>query len=248
MAVVLGSGWAEVATSLGEVTAELPASALPGAPVPAVPGHEGTLRSVRVERPGTPVQALVIGGRSHLYEGHPPPAVVHTVRAAVMAGCSTVVLTNAAGSLRAEVGVGSPVVISDQLNLTGDDPMCGPPPPDPTTRFTDLTDLYSRRLRALLHDARPGLPEGVYAGLRGGSFETPAEIRMLRTMGADLVGMSTVLEAIAAKNLGAEVVGISLVTNLAAGMQPSVDHHEVLAAGHAAGATLADVLTTVLSL
>ena len=249
VAVVLGSGWSEVAEALGEVAAQLRATDLPGVAAPTVPGHDGRLRSVRVSLPGggsTPV--LVVAGRSHLYEGHDAASVVHLVRTAVLSGCTTVVLTNAAGSLRPEVGIGSTVLISDQLNLTGADPMCGPPPPDgPASRFTDLSDLYDRELRARLLRRRPDLPEGVYAGLRGGSFETPAEIRMLRTLGADLVGMSTVLEAIAAHHLGATVVGVSLVTNLAAGLQASVDHEEVLAAGRAASASLTSVLGDVLA-
>lgn len=247
-AVVLGSGWSGVATALGEVVGELPAAELAGVAAPTVPGHEGTLRSVQVTQGdgrGTPT--LVVAGRSHLYEGHDAASVVHLVRAAVLSGCSAVVLTNAAGSLRPEVGVGSAVVISDQLNLTGTDPMCGPPPPEGfRSRFTDLTDLYDRELRARLLERRPELHEGVYAGLRGGSFETPAEIRMLRTVGADLVGMSTVLESIAAHHLGARVAGVSLVTNLAAGLQPSVDHEEVLAAGHAAAGSLVGVLRDLL--
>jgi len=248
VAVVLGSGWAGVARELGEVVGELATSDLPGAAAPTVPGHDGRLRSVRVSRADArEIRTLVVAGRSHLYEGHDAAAVVHLVRAAVLSGCSTVVLTNAAGSLRPEVGIGSAVVISDQLNLTGTDPMCGPPPPEgPSSRFTDLTNLYDRDLRARLLERRPDLPEGIYAGLRGGSFETPAEIRMLRTMGADLVGMSTVLESIAAHHLGARVAGISLVTNLAAGLQDSVDHEEVLAAGHAAAGPLTAVLRDLL--
>ncbi len=165
------------------------------------------------------------------------------VRAAVLAGASTVVLTNAAGSLRPDRRVGSVVALSDQLNLTGENPMCGPEPTPPLPgRFVDLSDLYSNELRARLRAARPDVAEGVYAGVRGGSFETPAEIRMLRTLGADLVGMSTVLEAIAARHLGAEVVGVSLVTNLAAGMQSSVDHLEVLDAAAVALPALVAVL------
>jgi purine-nucleoside phosphorylase len=244
VAVVLGSGWSAVAPGLGRVVQELAATDLPGVSPPTVPGHEGTLRSVAVRLPsGRERPVLALSGRSHLYEGHDAAAVVHLVRAAVMSGCDTVVLTNAAGSLRPEVGTGSAVMISDQLNLTGTDPLSGPPPSmGPSSRFTDLTDLYDRELRAGLRARRPDLSEGVYAGLRGPSFETPAEIRMLRTMGADLVGMSTVLESIAARHLGARVAGISLVTNLAAGLQSAVDHHEVLAAGDAAAGTLVGVL------
>ncbi len=241
VAVVLGSGWAGVAGGLGELRERMDMADLAGVPAPTVAGHGGTASSVDVDG----VRALVLAGRSHLYEGHPASTVVHAVRAAVLAGCRTVCLTNAAGSLRPAVGVGSPVVISDQLNLTGSNPMCGAEPPGPPgNRFTDLTTLYSPRLREA---AGPDRVEGVYAGLLGGSYETPAEIRMLRTMGADLVGMSTVLESIAAHHLGAEVFGVSLVTNLAAGMAGGIDHAEVLAAGTAAQADLAALLRRVVT-
>jgi purine-nucleoside phosphorylase len=249
VAVVLGSGWSEVATAVGRVVDEMPIPELPGSPAPTVVGHEGTLRSLAVPRANSgELRVLMVAGRSHLYEGHHAAAVVHTVRSAVLAGVDTVVLTNAAGSLRPDVGIGTTVVIADQLNLTGDNPLCGPSPPGGQgERFVDLTDLYDRRLRERVLERSPGMADGVYAGLRGGSFETPAEIRMLRVLGADLVGMSTVLEAIAAKHLGASVVGLSLVTNLAAGMQPSVDHLEVLAAGRAASGSLLDAVTAVLA-
>lgn len=249
VAIVLGSGWAAAADELGSVLDRREGLEL-GLEPPGVPGHRSTVTSVALERdPGASERALVLAGRVHLYEGHPVERVVHQVRAAVLAGASTVVLTNAAGSLRRTVGIGSVVAITDQLNLTGENPMCGaaPDPPLPG-RFVDLTDLYSARLRSGLQGARPGLADGVYAGLRGASFETPAEIRMLRTMGADLVGMSTVLEAVAARHLGAEVVGLSLVTNLAAGMQPGIDHLEVLDAAAVALADLVDVLDAVVGL
>ncbi|UDY37713.1 purine-nucleoside phosphorylase [Dermatobacter hominis] len=241
VAVVLGSGWAGVGAGLGDVRADMAMSDLAGVPAPTVAGHGGTASSVDVGG----VRTLVLAGRSHLYEGHPPSTVVHAVRSAVLAGCTTVCLTNAAGSLRPDVGVGTPVVIADHLNLTGANPMCGPEPPGPPgSRFTDLTRLYSPRLREA---AGPDRVEGVYAGLLGGSYETPAEIRMLRTLGADLVGMSTVLEAIAAQHLGAEVFGVSLVTNLAAGLAAEIDHGEVLAAGAAAQDRLADLLRRVVA-
>jgi len=247
VAVVLGSGWAPVVQRLGSVTASLPSSTLTGVPAPTVPGHDGVFHSVLAEGVDGPVPVLVMAGRSHLYEGHGVATVVHPVRAAVLSGCSTVVLTNAAGSLRPEVGAGTPVLISDHLNLTGTNPMCGDlPPAGMPGRFVDLTDLYSASRRAEIIAADPELVEGVYAGLLGASFETPAEIRMLATLGADLVGMSTVLEAIAARHLGAEVIGISLVTNLAAGLQASVDHDEVLSAGSGSADRLGEVLRTVL--
>jgi purine-nucleoside phosphorylase len=247
VAVVLGSGWAEAADALGAGT-EVPVGDLGGFPPPTVPGHAGVVRSIRVEG----LRVLVFLGRTHLYEGHPVATVVHGVRTAVAAGCRVIVLTNASGGIRAGYQVGQPVLISDHLNLTGRSPLAGPPPPPPhESRFTDLTDLYSRRLRGLAREADPGLAEGVYAALPGPHYETPAEIRMLRSLGADLVGMSTALEAIAARHLGAEVLAISLVTNLAAGLSPAgLDHAEVTAAGRAAagrmGALLAGILPGVL--
>lgn len=245
VAVVLGSGWAGVVPELGRELGAVPMAELPGFPPPAVAGHPGRVQSVDVDG----VRALVLAGRSHLYEGHPASTVVHGVRAAVMAGARAVLLTNAAGSLDPANRPGSPVLISDQLNLMGTTPMGGPdPPPDLPPRFADLTDLYSRRLRAAAADARPGIREGVYAGLLGGAYETPAEIRMLRTLGADLVGMSTVLEAIAARHLGAEVFGVSLVTNLAAGLSgEALDHGDVLAIGRASSGALAELLRAVVA-
>ena len=247
-AVVLGSGWAEAADALGPGP-EVALADLGGFPPPTVPGHVPVVRSVRAGR----LRVLVFLGRTHLYEGHPVATVVHGVRTAVAAGCRVIVLTNAAGGIRAGYRPGQPVLISDHLNLTGRSPLTGPPPPDGyPSRFTDLTDLYSRRLRALARDADPDLTEGVYAALPGPHYETPAEIRMLRDLGADLVGMSTALEAIAARHLGAEVLAISLVTNLAAGVAPpggvpqELDHAEVTATGQAAAARMGALLAGIL--
>ena len=225
VAVVLGSGWAAAADGIGTITAEIPLDAIPGAAAPAVEGHSGLVRAVSVgDR-----SAWLFGGRTHLYEGHGPHDVVHAVRAAVLGGCSTVILTNAAGGLDPALGPGTPVLLRDQLNLTGTSPMMGAhPPPEFPGRFCDLTEVYSQRLRDLARAHDPSLSEGVYAGLLGGAYETPAEIGMLARFGATLVGMSTVLEAIAAKHLGAEIAGISLVTNLAAGMAGELSHSEVL--------------------
>ncbi|HEX5614211.1 MAG TPA: purine-nucleoside phosphorylase [Acidimicrobiia bacterium] len=243
--VVLGSGWSDAADDLGETHTVTPLADLPGVPAPTVGGHRGELRSMTVGDHAV----LVLNGRSHLYEGHSPDVVVHGVRTAIMAGCSTVVLTNAAGSLRPDVlRVGEPVLIADQLNLTGHTPLGGPPPPSGfPSRFTDLVDAYSPALRALAREVDPTLHEGVYAGLLGGAYETPAEIRMLATFGADLVGMSTVLETIAARHLGAQVLGISLVTNPAAGLASGgLDHAEVLATGRDAGSRMVALLRGVL--
>jgi purine-nucleoside phosphorylase len=244
VAVVLGSGWAPAADALGATGAEVPLDALGGFPPPTVGGHSPVVRSVQAG----PVRALVFLGRVHLYEGHDPATVVHGVRTAVAAGCQVVVLTNAAGGIREGYQVGQPVLIRDHLNLTGRSPLGGPPPPDGyPPRFTDLTDLYSARLRALAAAADAGLAEGVYAALPGPHYETPAEIRALRTLGADLVGMSTVLEAIAAHHLGAEVLAFSLVSNLAAGLAPhGLDHLEVVAAGKAAAGRMGSLLAGLL--
>lgn len=221
VAVVLGSGWRPAADELGTPEFEVPVADLPGFLAPTVAGHGGTLRSLVVGDK----RVLVLLGRTHLYEGRGVAPVVHGVRTAARAGCRTVILTNAAGCLADGIAVGQPVLISDHLNLTATSPLVG-------ARFVDLTDLYSPRLRKLAQEIDQTLVEGVYAGLPGPHFETPAEIRMLRTMGADLVGMSTVLEAIAARAEGVEVFGLSLVTNLAAGVTGEpLNHEEVLEAG-----------------
>jgi purine-nucleoside phosphorylase len=245
VALVLGSGWADAADALGETRAVAPLAELPGVPAPTVGGHRGELRSLAAHG----LAVLVLNGRSHLYEGHGPDVVVHGVRTAVLAGCTTVILTNAAGSLRPDVlRVGEPVLLADQLNLTGTTPLGGPPPPEGyPSRFVDLVDAYSPALRAVARDVDPSLAEAVYAGLLGGAYETPAEIRMLRALGADLVGMSTVLETIAARHLGARVLGVSLVTNPAAGLATGgLDHDEVLATGRDAAGRVVALLGGVL--
>jgi len=232
IAVVLGSGWRPAADVIGEAETEISLGDLPGFLAPSVAGHGGTVRSVKVGDK----RALVLLGRTHFYEGKGIDPVVHNVRTAAAAGAKVVLLTNAAGGLRAGFRVGQPVLISDHLNLTARSPIVG-------ANFVDLTDLYSPRLRDLAREIDPSLEEGVYAGLTGPHFETPAEIRMLRTMGADLVGMSTVLEAIAARAAGVEVFGLSLVTNLAAGMTGEpLNHVEVLEAGRAAAEKMGTLL------
>lgn len=232
VAVVLGSGWRPAADVLGADPIELPMAELPGFVPPTANGHRGTVRSLRVGAR----HVLVLLGRTHLYEGHGEAAVAHATRTVAAAGCSVLMLTNAAGGIREGYRVGQPVLVSDHLNLTARSPLTG-------ADFVDLTDLYSPRLRRLAADIDPSLVEGVYAGLPGPHFETPAEIRMLRTLGADLVGMSTVLEAIAARAAGMEILGVSLVTNLAAGLsgQP-LDGDEVIAAGDAAAGRMGELL------
>ena len=238
VALVMGSGWVPAADALGAPAAEIPVTELPGFAPPAVEGHAGRIRVMETGGVG----ALVFLGRTHLYEGRGVDAVVHPVRTALAAGVRTMVLTNAAGTLRPEERrVGDPVLISDHLNLTGANPLTG-------ATFLDLTEAYSARLRALAREVDPRLPEGVYAAFRGPTYETPAEIRMLRTLGADLIGMSTVLETIEARRGGAEVLGISLVTNIAAGLSDEpLDHEEVLAAGRASAGRMGGLLATVLS-
>lgn len=233
VALVLGSGWASALDALGttDVT-DLPMASLPGFAPPAVAGHAGRVRSLDVG--GKRVLALM--GRTHLYEGRGVDAVVHGVRVAAAAGCTTIVLTNASGGLRPGMAVGDAVLISDHLNLTFTTPLVG-------ARFVDLTDTYSTRLRALARRIDPELSEGVYAMFHGPQYETPAEVRMAGVLGADLVGMSTVLEAIAARAEGCEVLGLSLVTNLAAGLSgAALNHEEVLTAGRGAATRMGAVL------
>jgi purine-nucleoside phosphorylase len=235
VALVLGSGWLPAVDALGEATAELSTTDLPGFAPPAVAGHSGKIRSVRAgDR-----RLLVFLGRTHLYEGLGVRAVVHGVRTAAAAGCRVAVLTNGCGGLKETWEPGTPVLISDHVNLTATSPIEG-------ASFVDLTDLYSSRLRALCQEVEPGLDEGVYVQFPGPHYETPAEIRMVRAIGGDLVGMSTTLEAIAAREAGLEVLGISLVTNLAAGITGEpLDHAEVLEAGRTSAARMGELLGKV---
>jgi purine-nucleoside phosphorylase len=247
VAVVLGSGWAAAADRLGDASVEVAMADLPGFAAPGVEGHAKVVRSVPL---ADGRHVLVLLGRLHAYEGHDLSTVVHGVRTAVRAGCGTVVLTNAAGGLRAGMRVGDAVLIADHINLTSRSPLTGSTPPAELglPDFVDLTEAWSARLRDIARSVDPSLTEGVYAGVVGPQFETPAEIRMLRLLGADLVGMSTVHEVIAARHLGADVLGLSLVTNLAAGLGEGVlDHAEVLDAGHAAAGPLGDLLAAVVA-
>ncbi|SDQ11609.1 purine-nucleoside phosphorylase [Quadrisphaera sp. DSM 44207] len=246
VALVLGSGWQATADLVGTTVAQVPVTDLPGFPPPAALGHVGVVRSVEVPGAGGGAhRALVFASRTHLYEGRGVRPVVHAVRTAAAAGCSTIVLTNGCGGLDPSWGPGTPVLVSDHINLTATSPLEG-------ATFVDLTDLYSARLRALAREVDPSLPEGVYVQFRGPHYETPAEVAMAGRMGGHLVGMSTTLEAIAARQAGMEVLGISLVTNLAAGVgDRPLDAQEVVDAGRAAGprigALLADVVRRVLA-
>ena len=231
VAIVLGSGWVPAIDALGEADAEVSTTDLPGFLPPAVEGHAGRIRSLDVG--GKRVLAFL--GRTHFYEGRGVDAVVHGVRVAAASGCTTIVLTNACGGLRPGMQPGDPVLISDHLNLTGRTPLLG-------ARFVDMSDVYTPRLRDKVREIDPSIAEGVYAMFPGPQYETPAEVRMAGVLGADLVGMSTVLEAIAARAAGCDVLGLSLVTNLAAGLGDKLDHEEVLAAGKAAASRMGELL------
>ena len=238
VALVLGSGWGQTADLIGETLATVEQADVPGFHSAAVAGHSGSLRSVAIGDTGR--RALVFGTRTHFYEGRGVRSVVHGVRTAKAAGCRAIVLTNGCGGLNPAWAPGTPVLIRDHINLTAHSPVEG-------ANFVDLTDLYTPRLREIALEVDPGLDEGVYVQFRGPHYETPAEVRMAKVLGGDLVGMSTTLEAIAARQSGLDVLGISLVTNLAAGIsdQP-LSHAEVLEAGQAAaercGRLLADVV------
>lgn len=232
VALVLGSGWLPAVDALGTPTAEIDSTDLPGFHAAAVAGHRGRIRSI----PVGDKQVLVFLSRTHFYEGKGVAAVVHPVRTAAAAGCRALVLTNGCGGLKQGWTPGQPVLISDHINLTATSPLVG-------ANFVDLTEVYSPRLRALCKEIDPGLDEGVYVQVTGPHYETPAEIGMVRAIGGDLVGMSTALEAIAARAAGLEVLGISLVTNLAAGMSGEpLDHSEVLEAGKAAASRMGGLL------
>jgi purine-nucleoside phosphorylase len=236
IALVMGSGWGPAVDALGTTTAEFATTDVPGFAPPAVEGHAGKIRSVRSgER-----NLLVFMGRTHYYEGLGVRAVVHGVRTAAATGCTVTVLTNGCGGLKESWTPGTPVLISDHINLTATSPIEG-------ANFVDLTDLYSPRLRALCKRVDPSLDSGVYVQLPGPHYETPAEIGMVRAIGGQLVGMSTALEAIAAREAGMEVLGISLVTNLAAGISGEpLNHEEVLEAGRGAATRMGALLSAII--
>jgi purine-nucleoside phosphorylase len=236
IALTLGSGWGRAADLIGETTATIPATEVVGFSKPALEGHVGSLRSVLLP---SGRRALVIGARTHYYEGHGVRRVVHSVRTAAATGATTMILTNGAGGIKRHWTPGTPVLISDHINLTADSPLEG-------ATFVDLTDLYSSRLRAIAHGVDPELDEGVYCQFRGPHYETPAEVRMAEAIGGHIVGMSTALEAIAAREAGMEVLGMSLITNLAAGIQQTpLSHEEVIEAGRAAEGRIGDLLARI---
>jgi purine-nucleoside phosphorylase len=224
IALTLGSGWAKAADLIGETTATIPATEITGFSKPALEGHVGTLRSVLLP---SGKRALVIGARTHYYESHGVRRVVHSVRTAAATGASVMILTNGAGGIRETWTPGTPVLISDHINLTADSPLEG-------ATFVDLTDLYSQR------------DEGVYTQFRGPHYETPAEVQMAKAIGGHIVGMSTALEAIAARQAGMEILGMSLITNLAAGIQKTpLSHEEVIEAGKSAESTISALLARI---
>jgi purine-nucleoside phosphorylase len=245
--IVLGSGLGGLADDLEDPVA-IAFADLPGWPAATAPGHVGRL--VLGHLGGKPL--VMLQGRFHVYEGNDPGLVVQPILLFRRLGAKVVVLTNAAGGVDPSFGPGTLMAISDHLNLTGRTPLLGPNADAIGPRFQDLTDAWSPRLRSALVAAGSAegveLVEGIYAGLLGPQYETPAEVRMLRTLGADAVGMSTVLECIAARWAGLEVCGISLVTNAGAGYsgQP-LTHEEVLAAGVEAGPRLARVIKRFVS-
>ncbi len=237
IALTLGSGWGRAAEIIGETTATIPATEVTGFSAPALAGHVGTLRSVRTPRGK---RVLVIGARTHFYEGHGPRRVVHSVRTAAATGARTMVLTNGAGGIKPHWKPGRPVLISDHINLTGASPLEG-------ATFIDLTDLYTLRLRDLARSIDPSLEEGVYCQFRGPQYETPAEVQMAKSFGGHIVGMSTALEAIAARQAGMDVLGFSLITNMAAGIQTTpLSHQEVIEAGRDAEPVISDLLARVI--
>jgi purine-nucleoside phosphorylase len=237
IALTLGSGWGRAAELIGETVATVPATEVAGFSAPALAGHVGSLRSILTPRGK---RVLVIGARTHYYEGHGVRRVVHSVRTAAATGAKTMVLTNGAGGIKSSWKPGQAVLISDHINLTGDSPLEG-------ATFIDLTDLYALRLRDLARSIDPSLDEGVYTQFRGPQYETPAEVQMAKIIGGNIVGMSTALEAIAARQAGMEILGFSLITNMAAGIQTTpLSHQEVIEAGRTAEPVISDLLARVI--
>jgi purine-nucleoside phosphorylase len=237
IALTLGSGWAKAADLIGDTVATVPAQDIIGFSAPIVEGHVASIRSIKLP---SGKHALVLGARTHFYEGHGVRRVVHAVRTAAAAGAKIMILTNGAGGIKDSWKPGSPILISDHINLTATSPLEG-------ATFVDLTDLYSKRLREIAKTVDSSLDEGVYAQFPGPHYETPAEVQMVKHMGGHLVGMSTALEAIAAREAGMEVLGFSLMTNLGAGVQKTpLSHAEVLEAGRQAEPRISALLASII--
>jgi purine-nucleoside phosphorylase len=233
--VVIGSGWDAAAEALGSVVAEIPVGDLPGFVVPVAPGHRGVVRSYDLDG----IAVLVFFGRTHIFEGHGPGPVAHPVRVGAAAGSRVAVLTNASGSLRADWQPGTGVLVRDHINWTRVSPIVG-------ARFVDLTDAWSPRLRRIARSLDPELVEGVYALMPGPSVQSGAETRMLRGFGADLVGMSVAIEAIAVREAGLELLGLSIASTIEdAGV--ALDPIHVLEIAHATALRLGPVVAAVLT-
>ncbi len=236
IALVVGSGWGGATSLIGTEVASIPASEVPGFDAHAIPGHEPTFTSLRTDD-GRAV--LVLGARQHFYQVRDAIKVAHGVRMAAAAGCTQLVLTNGCGSTRLDVGPGSVVLLSDHINYTGVTPLEG-------AAFVDMSEVYSTRLRSIALGVDASLPDGVYIQFPGPQYETPAEVKMAMGWGANLIGMSTALEAIAAREAGMEILGLSLVTNMAAGLgDGDLNHQEVLDAGRDAGPRISQLLADI---
>ena len=236
IALVLGSGWGGAADLIGEEVGSIEAAEIPGFDAHAVAGHSSTMRALRTED-GRHV--LVLGSRQHFYQVRDAGKVAHGVRMAAAAGATQLVITNGCGSTRPEVGPGSVVLLEDHINFTGATPLEG-------ASFVDMSQAYSPRLRELARSIDADLPDGVYMQFTGPQYETPAEVRMASILGANLVGMSTALEVLAARQAGMEVLGLSLVTNLAAGIGgDTLDHSEVLDVGATSGPRISRLLADI---
>ena len=238
MALTLGSGWAKAADLAGRELANIDASEIPGFHKTSVSGHTGKLRIMQLQ---SGKKALVVGARTHLYEGHGVDSVAHGVMVSSAMGAKIMVLTNGAGGINEKWTAGQPVLISDHINLTASSPLKG-------ANFVDLTDLYSSRIRKLALELDPSLDSGVYVQFPGPHYETPAEVMMAKSIGGDIVGMSTAIEAISARAAGMEVFGMSLITNLAAGIQKTpLSHQEVIDAGKMAEPKIAKLLAEIVN-
>ncbi|WP_297081037.1 purine-nucleoside phosphorylase [uncultured Demequina sp.] len=236
IALVLGSGWGGAADLIGEEVGSIEAADLPGFDAHAVAGHSSRMRALRTSD-GRHI--LVLGSRQHFYQVRDAGKVAHGVRMAAAAGAKQLVITNGCGSTRPEVGPGSVVLLADHINFTGATPLEG-------ASFVDMTQAYSPRLRDLARSIDPELPDGVYIQFTGPQYETPAEVRMAAILGANLVGMSTALEVLAARQAGLEILGLSLVTNLAAGIGgDTLDHSEVLDVGASSGPRISRLLADI---